>query len=118
MRSMPGSLGRIGWRLKMKDDIWSVKLEEITPEKLNAIEEHLQNISLKDVTMASLNEIAEKRKLAEQELIAMNTEAQVKAIKAHSLGFSNKDIAEIFGMTTRQATKWLGANNTSPKDDK
>jgi transposase len=32
----------------------------------------------------------------------------MRAMRAYSLGFSKKEIAEIFGMTTRQVTKWIG----------
>jgi hypothetical protein len=90
---MLGLPGRIGWRIIMDDEIKTVTLEEITPNKLDEIDEQLQNIRLRDITMASLNKLAERRKRAEQELINIDAEAQMRAMRAHLIGFSSKDIA-------------------------
>jgi DNA-directed RNA polymerase specialized sigma24 family protein len=92
----------------MKDKIMSVTLGEITPEKLEEIGERLQDLKLVEVTTSSLKRVAEERKFAEQRFNEINTDAQIRAIRAYNLGFSKKEIADIFDMTTRQVTSWLG----------
>lgn len=92
----------------MKNDIKAVTLEEITPEKLEEISEQLQNIRLMDLTLASLQKVASQRDKAAQAFNEINLDAQMRAMRAYSLGFTKKEIADIFGMTTRQVTKWIG----------
>ena len=92
----------------MKNDIRAVTLEEITPEKLEEISEQLQNIRLMDLTLASLQKVALERDRAAQAFNEINLDAQMRAIRAYGLGFTKKEIADIFGMTTRQVTKWIG----------
>ena len=93
----------------MKNDIMSVTLDEITPEKLEEISKHLENVRLMDLTLASLQKVARERNEAARVFNEVNLDAQLRAMRAHSLGFSKKEIADIFGMTTRQVTKWIGA---------
>ena len=93
----------------MKNDIKAVTLEEITPEKLEEISEQLQNIRLMDLTLASLQKVALERDEAAQAFNEINLDAQMRAMRAYNLGFTKKEIADIFGMTTRQVAKWIGA---------
>jgi DNA-binding transcriptional regulator YiaG len=102
----------------MTNNILAVTLGEITPEKLEEISEKLQDMKLVEVTMTNLQKVAEERKLAEQRFNEINTDAQIRAIRAHNLGFSTKEIADIFGMTTRQVTKWLGMKHWNSEGSK
>jgi DNA-directed RNA polymerase specialized sigma24 family protein len=102
----------------MTDSIMSVTLGEITPEKLEEISEKLQDMKLVEITMANLQRVAEERNLAEQKFNEINTDAQIRAIRAYSLGFSHKEIADIFGMTTRQVIKWLGMKHWDSESSK
>jgi DNA-binding transcriptional regulator YiaG len=92
----------------MKNNIMSVTLDEITPEKLEEISKHLEDVKLMDLTLASLKKVARERSEAARVFDEINLNSQMRAMRAYSLGFSKKEIAEIFGMTTRQVTKWIG----------
>jgi len=92
----------------MKSNIMAVSLEEITPEKLEEISKHLEDVKLMDLTLASLKKVAREREEAARVFNEINMDSQIRAMRAYSLGFSKKEIAEIFGMTTRQVTKWIG----------
>jgi DNA-binding transcriptional regulator YiaG len=102
----------------MTDSIMSVTLGEITPEKLEEISERLQDMKLVEITMSNLQKVAEERNLAEQKFNKINTDAQIRAIRAYNIGFSQKEIGDIFGMTARQVTKWLGMKHWTSEDDK
>ena len=102
----------------MTDSILSVTLGEITPEKLEEISEKLQDMRLVEVTLENLQKVARERQLAEQRFNEINTDAQMRAIRAYNLGFSKKEIADLFGMTTRQVTKWLGMKHWDSESSK
>jgi DNA-directed RNA polymerase specialized sigma24 family protein len=102
----------------MTDSILSVTLGEITPEKLEEISEKLQDMRLVEITMENLQKVARERRLAEQRFNEINTDAQMRAIRAYKLGFSKKEVADIFGMTTRQVTTWLGMKHWDNQDSK
>jgi DNA-binding transcriptional regulator YiaG len=93
----------------MKNDIMAVTLDEITPEKLQEISEKMQDVRLMDLTLKSLEKVAAERNEAARVFNEINLDAQLRAMRAHSLGFTKQEIAEIFGMTTRQVSKWIGA---------
>jgi hypothetical protein len=93
----------------MRNDIMAVTLDEITPEKLQEISEKMQDVRLMDLTLKSLQKVAFERDEAAQKFNEINLDAQLRAMRAYSLGFAKKEIAEIFGMTTRQVSKWIGA---------
>jgi DNA-binding transcriptional regulator YiaG len=56
-----------------------------------------------------LKELAEKQQEAASYLNTLNTEVQMRILRAHSLGVDKKELAKIFNVTTRQITKWIGA---------
>ena len=93
----------------IKNDIMAVTLDEITPEKLQEISEKMQDVKLMDLTMKSLQKVAAERDEAARVFNEINLDAQLRAMRAHSLGFTKQEIAEIFNMTTRQVSKWIGA---------
>ncbi len=85
-----------------------VKIEDITPEKLEQIDKQLQDLRLTDLTLNALKKISKKRKDAFEHLASVEAECHFRVLRAYSLGFSKRDLADIFNVTTRQIGKWVG----------
>jgi DNA-binding transcriptional regulator YiaG len=92
----------------MKTKNNAIKLKEITPEKLEEISQQLQNVRLMDLTLNSLKKVAVQRDEALKTLKNIELDAQIRSLRAYGLGFSKKDLANIFNVTTRQIGKWVG----------
>jgi phage terminase Nu1 subunit (DNA packaging protein) len=86
-----------------------IKIEDITTEKLVEIDNERKADRLLDLTTSELKELAEKQQEAASYLNTLNTEIQMRILRAHSLGVDKKELAKIFNVTTRQITKWIGA---------
>jgi DNA-directed RNA polymerase specialized sigma24 family protein len=86
-----------------------IKIEDITTEKLIEIDDQREADRLLDLTISALKELAEKQQEAASYLNTLNTEVQMRILRAHSLGVDKKELAKIFNVTTRQITKWIGA---------
>jgi DNA-directed RNA polymerase specialized sigma24 family protein len=86
-----------------------IKIEDITTEKLIEIDDQREADRLLDLTTSALKELAEKQQEAASYLNTLNTEVQMRILRAHSLGVDKKELAKIFNVTTRQITKWIGA---------
>lgn len=86
----------------------SLKMEEITPEKLMEIDAKSANARLQDLTLAQLKELSEQRISAKINLERLELECSLRAMRAHSLGFSKKNLATIFNVTSNTITKWIG----------
>lgn len=85
-----------------------ITLDEITPDKLIEIENYAQEVRLRDVTLAKLNELVQEREVAIAALRDIETECQLRALRAYNLGFSKAELSRIFNVTTNQITKWVG----------
>jgi hypothetical protein len=85
-----------------------IKLEDITPEKLEQIDNQLQDLRLTDLTLNALKKISKKRKDAFEHLASVEAECHFRVLRAYNLGFSKRDLADIFNVTTRQIGKWVG----------
>ena len=86
-----------------------IKIEDITTEKLVEIDNERKANRLLDLTTSELKKLAEKQQEAASYLNTLNTEVQMRILRAHSLGVDKKELAKIFNVTTRQITKWIGA---------
>ncbi len=86
-----------------------IKIEDITTEKLVEIDNERKADRLLDLTTSELKKLAEKQQEAASYLNTLNTEIQMRILRAHSLGVDKKELAKIFNVTTRQITKWIGA---------
>ena len=86
-----------------------IKIEDITTEKLVEIDNKRKADRLLDLTTSALKELAEKQQEAASYLNTLNTEIQMRILRAHGLGVDKKELAKIFNVTTRQITKWIGA---------
>lgn len=95
----------VSWEnMKMKP----LKLEEITPDKILELEKHAENVRLQDLTLSQLQNLSEKRKVAEVTLNKTETECKLRAMRAHSIGFSKAELARIFDVPNKTITKWIG----------
>jgi phage terminase Nu1 subunit (DNA packaging protein) len=86
-----------------------IKIEDITTEKLVEIDNERKADRLLDLTTSELKELAKKQQEAASYLNTLNTEIQMRILRAHSLGVDKKELAKIFNVATRQITKWIGA---------
>jgi len=94
---------------KTKKEIMTVKMKEISPEKLAQIDREIMDLRIQDLTLASLNKIAKERQGTIDKLSKIELQCKVRVMRAMSFGsFSKKEMADIFGVTTQQITKWLG----------
>jgi len=93
---------------KTKKEIMTVKMEEISPEKLAKIDQEMMDLRIHDLTLSSLHKLSKDRKEAVDKLSNLELQCKVRAMKAHSIGFSKRELAEIFNVTTNTITKWVG----------
>ena len=63
-----------------------IKIEDITTEKLVEIDNERKADRLLDLTTSELKELAEKQQEAASYLNTLNTEIQMRILRAHSLG--------------------------------
>lgn len=93
---------------KTKKEIMTIRMDEISPEKLAQIDQEMMNLRIHDLTLSSLQKLSEERKGAVDKLNNLELQCKMRAMKAHSIGFSKKELAEIFNVTTNTITKWVG----------
>lgn len=84
-----------------------LKLEEITPEKLVEIDKRAENVRLHDLTLSQLEELSTQRSIAEATFSQIEWDCKVRAMRAHSLGFSKAELARIFDVPTNKIKKWV-----------
>lgn len=85
-----------------------LKLKDITPDKILELEKHAENVRLHDLTFAQLQELSQRRKIAEATLSETEMECKLRAMRAHSIGFSKAELSKIFDVPSRTITKWIG----------
>lgn len=98
-------MGRFMWD---NMNVKPLKLEEITVDKLIEIEKHAEEVRLEQLTLKQLNKLSKERDRLLKELSRVEMDCQLRAMRAHTLGFSKKELAEIFNVKTNQITKWVG----------
>lgn len=89
-------------------DVGPIKLDELTPDKIMEIEKHAQEVRLEQLTLAQLTELAEQREVAMTTLSQIETDCQMRAMRAHSVGFSKAELARIFNVNVNTITRWVG----------
>jgi len=85
-----------------------IKIEEITPEKLVEIDKRAEEVRLHDLTAKQLDRVARDRKQAEQYFNSVELDCKMRAMRAHTLGFSKTELAKIFDVTPNVIKKWVG----------
>lgn len=85
-----------------------LKLEEITPEKLIEIEQEMEEIRIGQLTRDALIKRSHDRQQAIETLHNIENDVRLRVVRAHNLGVSKKELAMIFGLTTREINKWIG----------
>lgn len=85
-----------------------IRLEDITPDLLQELEAKAEELRLKDMTLRSLNDLAQERAKLVAELDQVTTECQVRVLRAINLGFTKNELSKVFGVTVRQINKWVG----------
>lgn len=89
-------------------NIGPLKLEEITVDKIIEIENHAQEVRLEQLTLTQLQEVAEKRAKTERELLEIEWDCKLRAMKAHTLGFSKAKLGKIFDVSQSTINRWVG----------
>jgi hypothetical protein len=90
--------------IKMKP----LKLHEITTEKLIEIEEKMEEIRIGQLTRDALIKRSYERQEAIENLHTIENDVRLRVARAHNLGVDKKELASIFGVTTRELNKWIG----------
>lgn len=85
-----------------------LKLEDITTDKLIEIEKHAEEVRMRELTLASMQNVATERDSLKEQLLRIEMECQARAIRAHSLGFSKVDLGKIFNVTQNTIKRWVG----------
>jgi DNA-binding transcriptional regulator YiaG len=85
-----------------------IKIEDITPDLILELQKQAQELRLVELTRSSLIERSIRRQSLIQELGEAEINCKIRAIRAYDLGISKKELAEIFNVTTREITKWIG----------
>lgn len=85
-----------------------IKIEDITPDLILDLEQQAEETQLKNLTMKALSDLSDKRESFIEALQKTELECKIRAMRAHNLGFSKKELSEIFNVTTREITKWIG----------
>jgi len=90
----------------MSDDIMKVSLDEITAEKIEEIENYIDDSRLVSMVREKLVELGDHRNLLRTHLAIVEAQCKVRAIRAMSLGISPKELSEIFGISVATLKKW------------
>lgn len=85
-----------------------IKIEDITPEKLQEIEDFAQGVKLHQLTLDQLRKLSNAREDAIIYLSQVELDCKLRAMRAHTLGFSKKELAKIFNVTANTIKKWIG----------
>ena len=85
-----------------------IKIEDITPDLILELERQAEDLHIVELTVESLKAISQTRQGLIDQLNLVEAQCKIRCIRAFSLGFSKKDLAEIFNVTTREITKWIG----------
>jgi DNA-binding transcriptional regulator YiaG len=85
-----------------------IKIEDITPDLILELQQEAEEAQLKNLTRKALSDLVDKREKLADELEKVELQCKIRAMRAHGLGFSKKELSEIFNVTTRAITKWIG----------
>lgn len=86
----------------------AIKLEEITPEKLDQIANEWEESSISDLVSDSVIKLGEQLREARLLFAELDAKARIRAMRLfHFHNFSKRQIADLFGVEIRQVTKWL-----------
>jgi len=86
-----------------------IKIEDITPDLILELEQQAEETQLRNLTRKALSDLVNKRERLTDDLQKVELQCKIRAIRAHNLGFSKKELSEIFNVTAREITKWIGA---------
>lgn len=85
-----------------------LKLEEITPETLDAVAAEWEEKRLDGLVRDSMIKLGRdlRRKRSEQAQVEMRV--KIRAMKLYNQhGFTKREIAELLGVETREVSRWL-----------
>ena len=84
-----------------------IKLDEITPETLEAVAKEWEESKLSSLFKVNVISLADELGAAKMHANYLLAKCRMRAIRMHDMGYDKADIAELFNVEVAEMTRWL-----------